>query len=74
MPRLACLHRDVLSGERRAKADAYMDVRGRATQDAKAEKRKINESSGRLFLGTFFGGAKKVPRANVPCVNKYSTR
>jgi len=54
----------VLSGERRAKADAYKgvlgratqdakadaykDVRGRATQDAKAEKHKISESSGRL--------------------------
>ena len=49
MPLLACLYEDVLSGER----------------GAKAEKRKISESSGRLFLGTFFGGAKKVPRATV---------
>jgi hypothetical protein len=24
---------------------------------------RISSSSGRLFLGTFFGGAKKVPRA-----------
>jgi hypothetical protein len=39
MPRLACRHRHVLSGERRAKA----------------EKRKISESPGRLFLGTFLG-------------------
>jgi hypothetical protein len=54
MPYFACLYRDVLSGGRRAKA----------------EKRKISESSGRLFLGTFFGGAKKVPRAHAPKIEK----
>ena len=54
MPLLASQHRDVLSGER----------------GAKAEKRKISESSGRLFLGTFFGGAKKVPRAVVLFIRK----
>ena len=48
----------VLSGERGAKADAYMEVGVRATQDAKAEKRKISESSGRLFLA----GQKKYPQ------------
>jgi len=49
----------VLSGERGAKADAYRDIGDRATQDAKAEKRKISESSVRFFLRYFFWRSKK---------------
>jgi hypothetical protein len=44
-----CEHDCFVNPVRRAKADAYTNVGVRATQDAKAAKRKISESSGRFL-------------------------
>jgi hypothetical protein len=64
----------VLSGERRAKADAYRDVSGRATQDAKAEKHRISEFSGPFLLVHFLCGHKENELApNSPYVEKCAT-
>jgi hypothetical protein len=43
-----------------------LSAQGSAVRRAWSQKSailRISSSSGRLFLGTFFGGAKKVPRA-----------